>query len=349
MENIRREGRDEVKFSCPYPSHQNGDANASAYMNIDSTAWYCHSCLRKGDAISFTASMMNISPVKARILLREAYDPSSLDPDRRNVLEEVLNIFSADHSKHEEADNLAVEEEILDQFSIDWKEVAKDGQKAPSHLRYMLERGFSVEALEEWEIGHDEISNRVTIPIRNDKSELIGVKGRAVRPAKNKYMVIGDNDEDGKYGIPRYMSGKVVYGLARAHEAGEKHLIIVEGELNVIALWQMGYANAVALNGARLTATQAKLITKYAEAATFMLDSDTAGSRGVWGWEDDNGFHRPGALETLAQHLDVHLIEGHDDDAAGYLQSGRETDMRSVLDSRKPYMTAQLEHAALMP
>ena len=88
IRNITRATPEEVQFSCPFPEHRHGDESPSAYMNVETTAWMCHGCKRKGNAVSFVADFEGISNLQARRLLREAYDTTFREPEEGSAVKE---------------------------------------------------------------------------------------------------------------------------------------------------------------------------------------------------------------------------------------------------------------------
>lgn len=347
VENLRREGMREMRFSCPFPGHENGDQSASAYANVEEAVWYCHGCKRKGSIVNLTAALLDLSPMKARRLLRQAYDPSSLNPDERRIVEELHEFFA----KRREAArtgpiNLVIDDSFIDRFAVDWKAaweacVGGDGFAATD---YMFERGFTWETLNDWNFGYDERTQRITIPVRDENGGLIGFKGRAWDGRHPKYLNIGDSEgREPYYGHGRYYTGSVVFGLDRC--AGMNTLIICEGELNAIALHQMGFVNAVALNGSNLTRAHIRLVRKRAESVIFMFDFDKAGLEGLWGRDDEEtGEHKPGALELLTVDLSVRVAQPLGFDAADALTMGpgQHADVATAIKNAESYTVARL-------
>jgi len=342
VDNLRREGMREARFSCPFPGHENGDKSASAYMNLETCQWFCHGCKRKGSIVRFVAAMYDMSPMKARRLLRQAYDPASLNPDERDIREEVLKLFAREgKTMLPIPQNTRIGEDKLDYFAVKWKSAADAqaiGDGFPA-CDYMLDRGFSWQTLEAWDFGYDEATQRITIPVRDDEGHLVGFKARATDGRHPKYLVLGE----GRYGFPRYYTGQVVFGLDRV-PVEYNHVVICEGELNAIALHQMGHDNSVALNGSNLTSHQANLIRRRFGSATFYFDPDKAGDRGLWGWDDEEtGEHHLGALERLAVDLDVLIVPTHDADPADMLEQARDSEVYDILVHARSYSTVAVE------
>lgn len=350
VENLRREGRNEMRFSCPFPTHDNGDKNASAYMNVESTAWYCHGCKRKGaTAVPLVAYMLDISPMKAKRALREAYDPASFKIEDRDIAQELREyVAKQTQAKPSGWLNKEIDEDAIDGFLVDWPAANNawvDGNGFPP-CDYMLGRGFLPGTLDAWEFGYDDRTDRIVFPVRDHLGKLIGFKGRSTDGRDPKYLVVGDSEgKPERYGFPRYYTGLVVFGLHEAlkHLDENKVLIICEGELNAIALWQMGFKNAVALNGSRLTRRQQALVRSHAEEVIMFFDFDKAGQEGMWGHEDEKGFWHLGAIDLLARDCGVRLVGSHDEDAAAMMQAGRQEDVEALVYGANSYIAAVLD------
>jgi DNA primase len=256
------DGGEEVQYSCPFPVHGYGDETPSAYMNAQTTAFFCHSCKAKGNAVHFLAMLEGISPLLAARHIRDRYGDGFLDPTEgfQAELESLLQKSTAK--------KLPVASQ-----PIDYVMQPLDGDA----LEYMRGRGFKDETLESWEICHDQISNRIAIPVRNEDGMLIGFKGRAYLPDhKPKYLVLGDKPgRSNRYGFPTYDVANIVFGLDRiTHDIDS--LILVEGELNVLALAQHGFRNAVAV-GSNFGNRKRDLILANCDSVCLFLDSDPAG------------------------------------------------------------------------
>jgi DNA primase len=332
MRNVSRATEEEWRFSCPYPSHLNGDENASAYMNDRTSAFYCHGCKNKGDGVSFAAYVLGISHLEAVRMLRQRYQPGFIDPSARNMLEEVRKILDA---QEEEPDaNTEFDDSLIESLAVDWEKVSKFPAFAPEPFRYMIERGFTAETLNSWDFGYHERTDRVTFGVRNEQGSLVGVKGRAWEKGREpKYLVLGDvPTKPQRYGFPRYQTGLLCFGLDRARQ--HNRVIICEGELNAIALHQCGYTNAVAVNGSNFTESQKKLITRHFDHATVFFDlDDNAGWDGTFGHFNDAGKWVPGIVDKLKDFISVSVVPPTDGDPADMVQDGRIDDLREAIES----------------
>lgn len=120
---------------------------------------------------------------------------------------------------------------------------------------------------------YDRFRDRVMFPIRNVKGETIGFGGRVFGDEKPKYL----NSPE----TPVFHKGLELYGLFEAREAiREKgYMIVTEGYMDVVALAQLGYANAVATLGTACTSEHIRKIYRYCDKVVFSFDGDNAGQR----------------------------------------------------------------------
>lgn len=300
VQNVQQATTEEIRFSCPFPAHAMGDETPSAYMNVETTAFFCHACHAKGNAIHFTCKLLGISPIEAIRLLKARYSPHGIDPDARNMREEVLKIL--DKTEEEVPKLTKLDEGFLQPFLVNWAAVEQAylANQCPPEFCYMLERGFSIDTLNSWQFGYDERSDRILLPVRDEDGDLVGFKARAWDDRKPKYLNLGGD----RYGFKPFLKNSVVFGLDRAKHFG-KHLIVVEGELNVVAMCEKGYPNTVALNGSYFSERQMQLLRRYAESVTLFFDSDPAGYDAT-----------EAVKESLKNFMSVYIVPDHDGDPA---------------------------------
>lgn len=301
VRNVQQATTEELRFSCPFPAHALGDETPSAYMNIETTAFFCHSCHAKGNAIHFTCKALDISPIEAIRMLKQRYSPHGIDPDSRNMREEVLKILAREPKPLPQ--NPVLPEETIHQFAVDWEGAEsvwrRDGEAFPA-CDYMFRRGFTAQELDYWEFGYDEKSDRIVLPVRDEKGILVGFKARAWNDRKPKYLNLGGD----AYGWPSFLKNSVVFGLDRAKEASD-HLIVVEGEFNVVAMHRHGYPNTVAINGSYFGPRQMRLLRHYANSVTLFFDSDPAGYDATFA-----------VTQELESFMPVYVAPDHDSDPA---------------------------------
>lgn len=275
----------EYIFACPFGNHSTD--SAKLYMNAETTAWICHKCNEKGNAIHFAKRLLDISMLETIRFLKARYSPAGIDPASRDMVAEVKAIRN--QLEPEVSRNTILPHELVEQYEVDWSAVA-EADEIPASLAYMGERGFALETLDYWQIGYDSMTDRIVLPIFDEREQLVGFKGRAWRSDHQpKYLVMGDRrGRAARFGYPCYQKSLVLFGLHEAIyyiETLDKdqpaHLIVCEGELNAIALWQAGYRNAVAVNGSELSSRQERLLKQYADTVTIFFDSDDAGDTGT--------------------------------------------------------------------
>lgn len=118
---------------------------------------------------------------------------------------------------------------------------------------------------------HDKFWNRVMFPIMDVNNRVIGFGGRVMGDGKPKYL----NSPETRL----FDKSRNLYGLNYARTSREKFLLICEGYMDVIAMHQAGFTNAVASLGTALTPGHASLIKRYADQVILTYDSDGAGVR----------------------------------------------------------------------
>ena len=268
----------EASFSCPSKAHFHGDQRPSARMNIHTTAFICYGCGWRGNAISFLSKHKEISKSKAKRVLEERYG-GGLTAPIEDLTAEVEAIMADDEP---EVPRRVPAAEWLKAFNIDWKDLS-----APyPPYEYMKSRGFDASYLEAWELGFDPYTDRITIPIRDVYGNLIGFKGRKINEDDPypKYMILGDSRGTNRFGFDPYHKSEIVFGLDKFREKHDEYpapsVVIVEGELNVIAMDQKGF-DAVGVAGSEFSQTQCELINKYCDSVIVYFDNDPAGWKGT--------------------------------------------------------------------
>ena len=116
---------------------------------------------------------------------------------------------------------------------------------------------------------YDRFRGRVIYPIMNANSKVIGFGGRVLDDSKPKYL----NSPE----TPVFDKGRNLYGLHIARKSRKEQLILCEGYMDVIAMHQAGFSNAVASLGTAFTSGHAMLVRRYARQALLLYDSDEAG------------------------------------------------------------------------
>lgn len=121
----------------------------------------------------------------------------------------------------------------------------------------------------EFEIGYDEETNRITIPIRDEIGNLVGVKGRYFE------RVVPSDIEKFIY-LEKCARSQILYGLYKSlpYIKDRKRVFITEAEKGVMQLWNAGYYEAVATGGKKVTKCQIEKLTRLCVPIIFVFDKD---------------------------------------------------------------------------
>ena len=120
---------------------------------------------------------------------------------------------------------------------------------------------------------YDWFRDRIMFPIRGVDGAVIGFGGRVLDDSKPKYI----NSPE----TPLFSKGRELYGLfeARAGLRAKGYVLVVEGYMDVVALAQNGFANAVATLGTACTAEHVQKLFRFTDTVVFSFDGDAAGRR----------------------------------------------------------------------
>ena len=145
-------------------------------------------------------------------------------------------------------------------------------------VKYLKSKGYDDKLIQEAGLAsfdekygmHDKFWNRVMFPIQDSNHRVIGFGGRVMGDGKPKYL-----------NSPETMifdKSRNLYGLNFARTARTNNIIICEGYMDVIAMHQAGFTQAVASLGTAFTSGQASLLRRYAQEVLLAYDSDGAGT-----------------------------------------------------------------------
>jgi len=120
---------------------------------------------------------------------------------------------------------------------------------------------------------YDRFRDRIMFPIRNPKGQVIGFGGRILDQGEPKYL----NSPE----TPLFSKGNTLYGLFEARQAirAQEYVLVCEGYMDVVALAQLGFPNAVATLGTACTANHVRMLLRQADRVVFSFDGDSAGQR----------------------------------------------------------------------
>jgi DNA primase len=139
----------------------------------------------------------------------------------------------------------------------------------------LVESGLVIDRSEEEGGGkrYDRFRDRIMFPIRNTKGQVIGFGGRVMETGEPKYL----NSPE----TPLFQKGHELYGLFEARQAIREagYVLVTEGYMDVVALAQLGFPQAVATLGTACTPTHVQKLLRQTDHVIFSFDGDAAGRR----------------------------------------------------------------------
>ena len=287
--NLRRSGANLFGL-CPF----HGEKTASFSVAPDKGIYYCFGCHKGGGVINFQMEVEGLSyPDAVRALAKrvgmevpedEQYQSRYRAQERLWALhKEAARFF---HSQlyapiGAEALNYALgrgmSKSILTTFGVGFAPDTWD-----SLVKAMRAKGYTDEELRDSGLvtvsqknGNlfDRFRGRLMFPIIDVRGNVIGFGGRIIKNDKDAAKYLNSPE------TLIFNKRKNLFGLNLAKKTKQEFLILVEGNIDVVALHQYGFDNAVASLGTSLTEEQATLLTRYTEQIVLIYDGDEAGQR----------------------------------------------------------------------
>lgn len=285
--NLKRHGRNMVGL-CPF----HGEKTPSFNIYTENGSFYCFGCGAGGDVITFIMKIENLDYVEAVKLLAQragmempenTYD-DSLSKLRMRIYEanrEAARFFHATLLSQRGQSGLnylrgrALSDRTIRHFGLGFAD--DDWNSLCNHLK---NKGFSEYEIYSANLAfkrkngngiYDRFVNRVMFPIIDLRGNVIAFGGRIMTDEKPKYLNTSDT--------PVFKKSENLFSLNNAKSSGTRTLILCEGYMDVIALNQAGFTNAVATLGTALTNEQAVLMKRYADEVIICYDADGAGQK----------------------------------------------------------------------
>ncbi|SET25511.1 DNA primase [[Clostridium] polysaccharolyticum] len=274
---------------CPFHNEKTPSFSVSRNKQM----YYCFGCGAGGNVFTFIMEYENFSFAESVKYLAQRSGIDLPDEDysgeikRENDLKSRLyEVYKAaanyyyyqmkteqGRKAYEYLKNRELTDETMKQFGLGYSNIYSDDL-----YRYLKSKGYEDELLnksglltyDEKRGVHDKFWNRVMFPILDVHNKVIAFGGR----------VMGD-------GLPKYLNSpetiifdksRNLFGLNFARQARTRKFLLCEGYMDVIALYQAGFQNAVASLGTAFTSQQASLIKRYADEVFITYDSDQAGT-----------------------------------------------------------------------
>ncbi len=281
---------------CPFPDHQ--EKTASFSVSDAKQVYHCFGCKKSGNIISFLRDYngMNFPEALEYLADRAGIPVPEMTRDNSDQVSQV----------HEHKKKILKSNRIAADF---FREMLKRSANDQPIKQYVLKRKLNAETLEEFQIGYapnewealslhlqknnisleiaeeaklvkkrnegnghfDLFRDRLMFPIHSPSGDVIAFGGRIHEQGEPKYL----NSPESIV----FHKGKVLYGLAQTakHIRTEDVVLVVEGYMDLVSLFQAGLKNAVATMGTALTADHAKLVKRLTTNVVVLFDGDEAG------------------------------------------------------------------------
>ncbi|PCD03189.1 DNA primase [Sphingomonas spermidinifaciens] len=284
---LQRAGR-EYRACCPF----HNEKSPSFYVNDDKGFYHCFGCGAHGDAIRWMTEQQGLPFIDAVKELAQAAGLDMPEQDRRAAqkAERARSLHDAMAAAAkwyedqlwglggEEArallDRRGVRPDTARAFGLGFAPDSR-GQLRKALAEFgdamLVECGLLIQV--DGKEPYDRFRGRLMIPIRNARGRVIAFGGRIIGAGEPKYL----NSPE----TPLFDKGRTLYNLDRAGAASRKagRVIAVEGYMDVIALAQSGFGEAVAPLGTALTEAQLERLWRMADVPILCFDGDAAGQK----------------------------------------------------------------------
>lgn len=276
---------------CPF----HNESTPSFSVSADKQFYYCFGCGESGNVYSFIMRMENCDFPEAVKRLADRAHISLPEPEysaeaarAERLKQQIYEMhraagryyYAALHSRNGERalkylNERGVKEEIQKRFGIGYAPSGRD------HLcRYLKEKGFSTDAMiksglvmvsKDGKGLYDRFFNRLMFPIFDLQGRPIAFGGRVIDKGEPKYL----NSPE----TVVFNKSRTLYGMNFAKAARKKEIILVEGYMDMISIYQAGFPNVVAGLGTAFNNDHARTLRKLADSVILLYDSDEAGTR----------------------------------------------------------------------
>lgn len=289
---LRKKSGSNYFARCPF--HQ--EKSASFSVSQPKQFYYCFGCGARGNAIDFMIQHDHMNfPEAIEALARSVgmevpstgNGPAVKKDDSLPALYDLMKDVTAyyyDQMRHSDRaiDYLkkrGISGTIAQQFSIGyappgWSHVLDTFGKTEIDKKKLLDTGLIIKKNEGGY--YDRFRDRIMFPIHDYRGRLIGFGGRVIDQGEPKYL----NSPE----TPLFQKGHELYGLYQALKTNRQleRVMLVEGYMDVIALFQQGITYAVATLGTATTPHHLQRLFRYTSEIVFCFDGDEAGKTAAW-------------------------------------------------------------------
>ncbi len=270
---------------CPF----HGERTPSFHVQGDRQMFHCFGCGKGGGVLSFVMEMENLPyPEAVRLLSKRAgltmpeeEEDGRYRQKRDRLLalnKEAARFFYSKLYDGEGAEALAylqgrgLSKNTLTRFGLGfappgWDRLLTEMGKIGYDKRDLVEAGLAVSG-DKGRI-YDRFRNRVMFPIIDLRGDVVGFGGRVMDDSTPKYLNSSDT--------PVFNKSNQLFALNLARKTKLGRILLTEGYMDTIALYQAGFDCAVASLGTAFTQQHAKLLSRYTKEVIIAFDSDQAG------------------------------------------------------------------------
>ena len=282
---------------CPFHSEKSPSFSVSPTKQF----YHCFGCGAHGSAISFLMEYSGLGYVDA---IEDLARSAGLDVPREErtandvaraqqamALSEVMSSAADWYRQQLKGNTRAVEYlkgrgltgEIAKRYALGYAPDSWQGLEAvfgpytnDEVAKTLVEGGLLIQGEQSEGVPvkrYDRFRDRIMFPIRNPKGQTIGFGGRILDQGEPKYL----NSPE----TPLFSKGNTLYGLFEARQAirAQEYVLVCEGYMDVVALAQLGFPNAVATLGTACTANHVRMLLRQTDKVVFSFDGDSAGQR----------------------------------------------------------------------
>ena len=280
--NVIKKGND---YWCCCPFHE--EKTPSCKINDDFGSYYCFGCGAKGDIFTIYTELYNytfpdaVKELAQKVGIKLTEDNFKQNKKNENIfriLEISTNWFQTNLQNNENC-KLYLKKRLISEKTINDFKIGYSFNSKSSLYMYLKEQNFSDDDIIKSNLVKidnnkkikDFFYKRLIFPIANEQNKIVGFGGRVLDNSMPKYINSPESFFFKKRGI--------LYNLNQAKQniRSKKNILICEGYMDVISLYEKNIKTAVAPLGTALTETQLSLAWKYANKPTIMFDGDLSG------------------------------------------------------------------------
>ncbi len=343
--DLKSAGRGEFKALCPF----HDEKTPSFTVSSEKQFYHCFGCGAHGtavgfvmahDGLEFPAAIEELAHTAGLEVPREAGAAPAKSHDRLYAaLSEAQTWFRRQLAASEPArqylKDRGFDKATVDEFGVGY--APESWQGLSDHL---IKSGFKADELETAGLinqrngrATDKFRGRIMFPIHDRRGRVIAFGGRVIGDAQPKYM----NSPE----TPVFHKGRELYRLFQVRRGGlPDRIVVVEGYMDAAALYQFGFADAVATLGTAVTLDHLEALFRATPLVVFCFDGDRAGHQAAW-----RGLEA--ALPQIKDNRELRFLflpDGEDPDTM--VRRGGSAVMEQLIDQARPLSSFFFDHLA---